>query len=137
MLAVYCNIEGKVHISYDIKNWDRSVYFWDHNKKILEWGISKCSLNNNSKVSSKSNLEVLNLGDRINFLRPDWKPLLYLEVYSKLEEKFKEINEYVNNRLFEEFNSNWKWRINILNEIYDIVRVKNIYWYYDYEIDFN
>ena len=137
MLAVYCNIEGKLYISYDIKDWDKSVYFWDDNKKISEWWISKCRLNNNSKVSSKSNLELLKLGDRINFLRPDWEPLLYLEVYSKLEEKFKEINEYVNNRLFEEFNSNWKWRINILNEVYDIIRTKNMYWYYDYEIDFN
>lgn len=137
MLVVYCNIEGKLHISYDINDWDKSVYFWDYNKKIYEWWISKCILNNNSKVSPKSNLELLKLGDRINFLRPDWKPLLYLEVYSKLEEKFKEINEYVNNRLFEEFNSNWKWRISILNEVYDIVRTKNMYWYYDYEIDFN
>lgn len=136
-LTDYCNIEGRVHISYDIKNWDKSVYFWDHNKNFFEWWISKCRLENNSKVSKKSNLELLILGDRINFLKPDWKPLFYLEVYSELEEKFKEIHEYVNNSLFEEFDTNWKWKIKILNEIYNIIRVNNIYWYYDYEIDFN
>jgi hypothetical protein len=135
-LWVYCSIHWSVHVNYNIDNWSRCVYYWDYNRKISEWGISKCKLPNNTKVGEKSKLKVLDLPWKINFIKPDWNAWLTLDSYNELIQKYKELEEFIMSNLVEQFNTNWEWKVRVLEEVYSITRTNNIYWYYDYDIDF-
>ncbi len=127
--------KGKLSVT-QLKDWDRCIYIWWDGKNMLEQ-VSKYTLSNDTKVSSRTALKEISWGNwKINFIKPNWKPLLYLSKYQELVGKYKEIDNFIEEHISLSFDKKWYWELKIFNEIFPVMRAKNMYGFYDYSINF-